>query len=258
MKFPKSMIKKIVFLISILFVSFFFSCSNGTSTQQKEISIQTLKKDSKEKDDNSKWSNELEPNRLSRNVNQEVIIPPETEISLELLNSIPNYKNPIYPYKKDFGSLDNSLIPENVKTTINDFFANVSKNVDKEAINFFDSNYSFNYILFIKELAGQWKSNFAQDFPQLELVEKPIESKKKKTKTTVSKNNKKDKNEKKEYEELFTKWILGEPIISETFMQIPVRIFCKHGSIDVIMLISIDNSKIYQIKISKWIKNDEK
>ena len=116
MKFPKSMIKKIVFLISILFVSFFFSCSNGTSTQQKEISIQTLKKDSKEKDDNSKWSNELEPNRLSRNVNQEVIIPPETEISLELLNSIPNFKIPIYPYKEDFGSLDNSLIPENVKT----------------------------------------------------------------------------------------------------------------------------------------------
>ena len=151
MKFPKSMIKKIVFLISILFVSFFFSCSNGTSTQQKEISIQTLKKDSKEKDDNSKWSNELEPNRLSRNVNQEVIIPPQTEISLELLNSIPNYKNPIYPYKKDFGSLDNSLIPENVKTTINDFLQNVSKNVDKEGINFFDSNYSFNYILFIKE-----------------------------------------------------------------------------------------------------------
>ena len=62
----------------------------------------------------------------------------------------------------------------------------------------------------------------------------------------------------KEYEELFTKWILAEPIISETFMQIPVRIFCKHGSIDVIMLVSIDNSKIYQIKISKWIKNDEK
>lgn len=252
------MIKKIVLFVLVLISSLFFSCSNGTSTQQKELSIQTLKKDSKEKDDNSKWSNELEPTRLSRNVNQEVIIPPQTDISLELINSISNFKNPIYPHKNDFGSLDNSLIPESVKTGINDFFSNVSKNVDKEGINFFDSNYSFNYILFIKELFGQWKTNFAQEFPQLELVEKTTETKKKKTKNSVSKNSKKDLNEKKEYEELFTKWILGEPIISDTFMQIPVRIFCKHGFIDVIMLVSIDNSKIYQIKISKWIKNDEK
>lgn len=252
------MIKKIVLFVLVLISSLFFSCSNGTSTQQKELSIQTLKKDSKEKDDNSKWSNELEPTRLSRNVNQEVIIPPQTDISLELINSISNFKNPIYPYKNDFGSLDNSLIPESVKTAINDFFSNVSKNVDKEGINFFDSNYSFNYILFIKELSGQWKTNFAQEFPHLELVEKTTETKKKKTKNSVLKNSKKDLNEKKEYEELFTKWILGEPIISDTFMQIPVRIFCKHGFIDVIMLVSIDNSKIYQIKITKWIKNDEK
>lgn len=252
------MIKKIVLFVLVLISSLFFSCSNGTSTQQKELSIQTLKKDSKEKDDNSKWSNELEPTRLSRNVNQDVIIPPQTDISLELINSISNFKNPIYPYKNDFGSLDNSLIPESVKTAINDFFSNVSKNVDKEGINFFDSNYSFNYILFIKELSAQWKTNFAQEFPQLELVEKTTETKKKKTKNSVSKNSKKDLNEKKEYEELFTKWILGEPIISDTFMQIPVRIFCKHGFIDVIMLVSIDNSKIYQIKITKWIKNDEK
>ena len=113
-------------------------------------------------------------------------------------------------------------------------------------------------MIFIKELFGQWKTNFAQEFPQLELVEKTTETKKKKTKNSVSKNTKKDLNEKKQYEELFTKWILGEPIISDTFMQIPVRIFCKHGFIDVIMLVSIDNSKIYQIKITKWIKNDEK
>ena len=118
------MIKKIVLFVLVLISSLFFSCSNGTSTQQKELSIQTLKKDSKEKDDNSKWSNELEPTRLSRNVNQEVIIPPQTDISLELINSISNFKNPIYPYKNDFGSLDNSLIPESVKTAINDFLQN--------------------------------------------------------------------------------------------------------------------------------------
>lgn len=246
------MLKKILIILSVLFSSLFFSCSNGTSSHQKEITIQTLKKESKDKDDNSKWSNELEPNRLSRNLNQEVTILPNNEITLELISSIPNYKNPVYPYKNDFGSLDNSLIPETTKKTINDFFLNVSKNVDKEGINYFSQNYSFNYILFIKELSAEWKTHFEQDFPQLELVQKQKETKKKTSKST------KIKNDKKEYEQLFTKWILGEPIISETFMQIPVRIFCKPGNIDVIMLISNDNSKIYQIKISKWVKKDEK
>ena len=45
------MIKKIVLFVLVLISSLFFSCSNGTSTQQKELLIQTLKKDSKEKDD---------------------------------------------------------------------------------------------------------------------------------------------------------------------------------------------------------------
>ena len=64
--------------------------------------------------------------------------------------------------------------------------------------------------------------------------------------------------EKETIEQIFENWIIGKPYISDNLIEVPVRIFCKPGKIDVIMYMNTQEpSALYQINFTKWNKNDE-
>lgn len=239
------------FYIQLLIIfSLLVSCSNSANQVQKTSDIQTLKSDASKLDSELSWTIDLEPERLTKSVNDDINFLNDVQPNTQIISSIKNFKEKKYPELAEFGSLDDSDILPEIKKSLNVFFTAVSKNVDKEGISHFSSDYSMNYIFFIKDLAKGWNDKFNQTFPQIELVEKKEE------KTKNKKNI--EKSEKKEYEQLFLEWIFGEPEFSDDLILIPARIFCKPGSIDVIMYVSSSDSKILQININKWIKNDEK
>ena len=56
-------------------------------------------------------------------------------------------------------------------------------------------------------------------------------------------------------EKLFSKWIIGEPFFSEEIVQIPVRLYCKYGTIDVTLYLNRQNSNaVNLITIDRWKK----
>lgn len=244
--------RKSFFIQLLIIFSLFISCSNSTNQVQKTSDIQTLKSDASKLDSELTWTIDLEQNRLTKSVNDDINFLNNIQPNTQIISSIKNFKEKKFPELEEFGSLDDSDILPEIKKSLNDFFSAVSKNVDKDGISFFNSNYSMNYIFFIKDLTKGWNEAFNQPFPQIELVEKKEE--KSKTKINVKKD---EKSEKIEYEQLFLEWIFGQPEFSDELILIPVRIFCKTGSIDVIIYVSSSDSKILQIYINKWIKNDE-
>lgn len=54
--------------------------------------------------------------------------------------------------------------------------------------------------------------------------------------------------------QVFNKWIFGEPFIGEEITQIPVRFYCKQGSVDVTLYLNSETNLIYQITINRWEK----
>ena len=56
-------------------------------------------------------------------------------------------------------------------------------------------------------------------------------------------------------EMLFSKWIIGEPFSSEEIIQIPVRLYCKYGTIDVTLYLNRQKSNaVNLITIDRWKK----
>ena len=54
---------------------------------------------------------------------------------------------------------------------------------------------------------------------------------------------------------LFSKWIIGEPFSSEEIIQIPVRLYCKYGTIDVTLYLNRQKSNaVNLITIDRWKK----
>lgn len=55
-------------------------------------------------------------------------------------------------------------------------------------------------------------------------------------------------------EDLFKKWIIGEPFYGEKILQIPIRFYCNDGTVDVTLYLNKENNLIYQITIDRWEK----
>ena len=56
-------------------------------------------------------------------------------------------------------------------------------------------------------------------------------------------------------EMLFSKWIIGEPFFSDEIIQIPLRLYCKYGTIDVTLYLNRQKSNaVNLITIDRWKK----
>ena len=257
----------VIFYISLLFC--FISCKVASKTELSYTNVETIKEEIVEMDKTLTWNKEIEPQRLVLNndwfkdtVNQQI------EKNIELLKIVNTNVN-VYPEFENFGSLNDSLVDVNLYNTIENIFVSISNNIYNGPETFFDSNYLYNYVFFREDLKEGWKKNFNTDFPHIFDYKDSDHEIKKNTDfnvpTSEEKNTKDDfenkqsiqSEEKKiiQKEKLFSKWIIGEPFSSEEIIQIPVRLYCKYGTIDVTLYLNKQKSNaVSLITIDRWNK----
>lgn len=257
----------VIFFISLLFC--FISCKVASKTELSYTNVETIKEEIAEMDKTLTWNKEIEPQRLVLNndwfkdtVNQQI------EKNIELLKIVNTNVN-VYPEFENFGSLNDSLVDVNLYNTIENIFVSISNNIYNGPETFFDSQYLYNYVFFREDLKEGWKKNFNTDFPHIFDYKDSDDEIKKNTDfnvpTSEEKNTKDDfenkqsiqSEEKKiiQKEKLFSKWIIGEPFSSEEIIQIPVRLYCKYGTIDVTLYLNKQKSNaVSLITIDRWNK----
>ena len=220
--------RKSCILLSLVFLSAFVACSNAEDTKLSYSDVDTIKALVKDKENQISWTRELEGDLLSESYNLNQDQYDKTITASRLLSKVNNEKNrPVYPEFPDFGLLDTSLLNFSAKETIINFCDALSNDFYTKPQSYFDNSYIFNYVFFRNDFIEDWTNNFSAKFPV------------------------KNQNEKKENSPLFTKWILGEPFITSEITQIPVRFYCKHGTVDVTLYLNKKNL-IYQISIDRW------
>ena len=258
----------IIFFISLLFC--FISCKVASKTELSYTNVETIKEEIAEMDKTLTWNKEIEPQRLVLNndwfkdtVNQQI------EKNIELLKIVNTNVN-VYPEFENFGSLNDSLVDVNLYNTIENIFVSISNNIYNGPETFFDSQYLYNYVFFREDLKEGWKKNFHKDFPHIVDYKDSEDSKKentgKATQSSEENNSVENKSEEQtkqpeekktviQKEKLFSKWIIGEPFFSEEIVQIPVRLYCKYGTIDVTLYLNRQNSNaVNLITIDRWKK----
>ena len=257
----------VIFYISLLFC--FISCKVASKTELSYTNVETIKEEIAEMDKTLTWNKEIEPQRLVLNndwfkdtVNQQI------EKNIELLKIVNTNVN-VYPEFENFGSLNDSLVDVNLYNKIENIFVSISNNIYNGPETFFDSQYLYNYVFFREDLKEGWKKNFNTDFPHIFDYKDSDHEIKKNTDFNVptsEENNTKDDCENKQSiqseekkiiqkEKLFSKWIIGEPFSSEEIIQIPVRLYCKYGTIDVTLYLNKQKSNaVSLITIDRWNK----
>ena len=256
------------FFVSLLFC--FTSCKVASKTELSYTNVETIKNEIAEIDKTLSWNKEIEPQRLVSNAdwfNESITF--QIEKNVELLKII-NSNSSVYPEFEDFGSLNDSLVNADLYKKIEQIFVSVSNNIYNGPETYFDSNYLYNYVFFREDLKEGWKKNFHKDFPHIVDYKDSEDSKKentgKATQSSEENNSVENKSEEQtkqpeekktviQKEKLFSKWIIGEPFFSEEIVQIPVRLYCKYGTIDVTLYLNRQNSNaVNLITIDRWKK----
>lgn len=224
--------KNILLIVAISFSAIFLSCSNNQSLKISYQDTETLKDILREKESDTRWAGELEPERLSKNLEiNSKLVSKEVTKDNQTVKILKEYQSPVYADLGDFGSLNNSILTKTQISTVNNFIEFISSEYKNDSGEFFVPEYKFNYQFFKQDLEAGWKENFCEEIP---IVSKEEENK-------VS---------------LFKNWIIGEPVKYENQILIPVRVYSEKGYIN--LLISTTNDvtiKIYNVQIEKWGSN---
>ena len=229
--------KKKVLSLNFFSISLFFcftSCKVASKTELSYTNVETIKNEIAEIDKTLSWNKELEPQRLtsksdlfSGSVNSQI------EKNVELFNII-NKNVAVYPEFEGFGSLNDSSVNADLYQTIEKLFLSISNNIYNGPETYFDSNYLYNYVFFREDLKEGWQKFFHKDFPHIVDYKEKDDSQK---------------------EMLFSKWIIGEPFFSDEIIQIPLRLYCKYGTIDVTLYLNRQKSNaVNLITIDRWKK----
>lgn len=220
----KNCFYKNIILSSFIFFFIFISCSNSQETKLVYTESNTIKQSVKEKEQDITWTLELEEERLSEIINRNsMVIGADVPYTKEIFKISKENQSPVYPSLGDFGSLDTRNLRSSVKDKLNNFCEAFSSENHNGADSFFNRKYIFNYVFFLNDFEEGWKENFSEEIP--------------------------------DSENLFTKWIFGEPFNGYEIIQIPVRFYSDCGTIDMTMYLNASGSnEFYQITIDRWQK----
>ena len=218
----------------------------------------TLKNIIQGKESNVSWTGELEGDRLYFDVYRDADhVSYEVPLTPAVVNVAGGQGKGIYPQLIGFGSLDISGMPDDIKVFVNDFAKAFSKNIFNGPEIFFDSKYFFNYVFFRNDFVQDWKKFFGVDFP---ISNDNIDGNSGNGRS--SGNDVNDGNDGKADSDIkecniFTKWVIGQPVMTTEILQQPIRFYCNpecfkkdicnQAYVDFVLHIRLDNKKIYQI-----------
>ena len=94
--------RKSFFIQLLIIFSLFISCSNSTNQVQKTSDIQTLKSDASKLDSELTWTIDLEQNRLTKSVNDDINFLNNIQPNTQIISSIKNFKEKCE--QNEFGS----------------------------------------------------------------------------------------------------------------------------------------------------------
>ena len=237
LNFNTIMRKSYVFFY-ILFLLSLIACSNEGSSKLSYTDIDTIKEIIKEREDSVSWTKDIEAERLDKSLAADTALyDKEIKYNHQIAKLNRQKFAPVYPEYPEFGSLDTRLLSVKNKETVQNFCQALSDSFYTKPQNYFDNSYIFNFVFFREELVRDWPKNFEEAFP----IEKS---------ELASKN---ESEEELEQSPLFSKWILGEPFISEEITQLPVRFYCNRGILDVTLYLN-KKALIYQVAVERWEK----
>lgn len=215
--------------ISIIIVSSLLltavSCANSHTVILSDTAGETLRSQSDKKNREILWTRELESMRLVQDIAHTDSVDKAVKLTPQTIVVSAVQTQPVYPFIDGFGSLDTSLITQDIRNVLDTFCRNVSTGLSADQCMADGCLYS--YVLFADDLKNGWKSSFGEEFPE------------------VSENA-----------PLFTRMIYGAPFIDDADYEIPVRFECSGGYIDILLYFEKKGSeyKINQIEIQKWGK----
>ena len=208
--------KKIVWLLPGIVLFVLASCSNPQQiilTSQED----TLRNEVEQKAGNIQWTNEIEPERLSSEINNRAQASQKEYITPQMLSSIKELQPAVYPELKDFASLDCSAMNDSLLSMMNSFCKELCKGTEN-LTSYFYTKYFFNYVFF--------KNDFEQ----------------------VVEDLKKDNI-------LFDRYLICKAFEGEELVQVPVRFYNDKDYVDLSVYLTYHNGyKVTQIEVIRWGK----
>lgn len=203
------------------FTLFLFSCSNSAKEKNQSENFKSLKGEAESIESKITWTDELEKGRLSDKIKKTDGINKNVKNSV-LSVSAKKIEEPkwIYPSLPGFGSLDTTLIPENLRKEIEKFCVLLSKNEDIKSLVRESSMY--NIALFYYDL-----SSYIPEYIQ-------------------------DDEENAGEKEFFDSYKLGEPFIDGANYNVPLLFFFGDKNLVLETYWTMENSAwlLDQIQIS--------
>ncbi len=240
-----------------------FSCSNLQQEKRSEEDALSLKETAAARAMEIPWTGTLEGNRLTSEISTQSGI--SRSVPLTPLSMIAGGEEsdvlPIFPFLKDFGSLDTSLLSEDVVKVLNGFCTAISKG--QNADSYMAAECLYQLALFIRDM-------------ELYVPEKKSEELKDEKKESAETGDKKEKAEDKAEGEksdadgekksepgytFFDSYFYGQPYATGTMFEVPVRFTGSERSADILVFLSKEDGtwKVDELQILKSeIKNGGK
>ncbi|MBQ7159063.1 MAG: hypothetical protein IJS09_06550 [Treponema sp.] len=227
----------------------FVSCSNMQQEKRAEEDELTLREITVDMAKSIPWTGALEGDRLTAEIGTKDGI--SRGVALSPLSVLAGGEEsdilPVYPFLKDFGSLDTTLLSDDVISVLDGFCAALSHG--ENADSFIASGCMYQLALFIRDM----KLDLPEETPAENSAEKTADKTKKTDKPEDSDSDKEEKEPEKPKVTFFDSFFYGQPYATGTMYEVPVRFTGKERSADVLIFLVKEKSawKIDELQILK-------
>lgn len=254
-------------LLAVLFVLAFASCSNIQQMKRAEEEEQTLRELTADMAKKVPWTGALEGDRLTSEIGTKEGI--GRGVSLSPLSVIAGGDEsdilPVYPFLKDFGSLDTTLLSEEIEQTL-DGFCNALRHAEN-ADTYMAKDCLYQLALLIRDLnlvipevTEETKAESSKAEPAKADSSKTEPAKPKNEKSVAGSgdgtDNDDDSEEAEEKPEVpavtfYDSFFYGQPYATGTMYEVPVRFSGKERSADILVFLVKEGSswKVDELQI---------
>ncbi|MBQ9630406.1 MAG: hypothetical protein IJR49_02335 [Treponema sp.] len=212
----------ITLVFALIFLNIFASCSDGRNSilvREEE----TLRSISNNRESGVLWTKEIENSSLTKDISRYENIINAASVSSESVVALSN-EEAIFPEIERLGTLDTRNIPDEIFLELTSFIKKISNTED--AISFIKEENIYTYIFFLHDLKSQWEENFKQAYPAAKKI--------------------------------FTSYEIARPFVLDAVYEIPVRLYCNEGFIDIHIFFDSIAKKIELLEIIEWSDSHEK